>query len=81
MSFAKRLLPLGVALVVAAAIPLFAQGAPEKGPTAMVAAAEPDAVDAGLKVLKAGGSAVDAAVAVQAVLGLEEPQSSGLGGG
>ncbi len=47
----------------------------------MVAAAEPDAVDAGLKVLKAGGSAVDAAVAVQAVLGLEEPQSSGLGGG
>ncbi|THD63246.1 MAG: gamma-glutamyltransferase family protein [Phenylobacterium sp.] len=47
----------------------------------MVAAAEPDAVDAGLKVLKAGGSAVDAAIAVQAVLGLEEPQSSGLGGG
>jgi len=47
----------------------------------MVAAAEPDAVDAGLKILKAGGSAVDAAVAIQAVLGLEEPQSSGLGGG
>jgi len=46
-----------------------------------VVAAEPDAADAGLKVLKAGGSAVDAAVAVQAVLGLEEPQSSGLGGG
>ena len=52
-----------------------------KGPTAMIAAAEPDAVEAGLKVLRAGGSAVDAAVAVQAVLGLEEPQSSGLGGG
>ncbi len=47
----------------------------------MVAAANPMAVDAGLKVLKAGGSAVDAAVAVQAVLGLVEPQSSGLGGG
>ncbi|MFL5295214.1 MAG: gamma-glutamyltransferase family protein [Phenylobacterium sp.] len=49
--------------------------------TGMVAAANPMAVDAGLKVLRAGGSAVDAAVAVQAVLGLVEPQSSGLGGG
>jgi gamma-glutamyltranspeptidase/glutathione hydrolase len=50
-------------------------------PHAMVAAANPLAVEAGLKVLRAGGSAVDAAVAVQAVLGLVEPQSSGLGGG
>ncbi len=48
---------------------------------AMVAAANPAAVEAGLKVLRAGGSAVDAAVAVQATLGLVEPQSSGLGGG
>ena len=47
----------------------------------MVAAANPMAVEAGLQVLRAGGSAVDAAVAVQAVLGLVEPQSSGLGGG
>ena len=47
----------------------------------MVAAANPLAVEAGLEVLRAGGSAVDAAVAVQAVLGLVEPQSSGLGGG
>ena len=47
----------------------------------MVAAADPRAVDAGLHVLKAGGTAADAAVAVQAVLGLVEPQSSGLGGG
>jgi gamma-glutamyltranspeptidase/glutathione hydrolase len=46
-----------------------------------VAAANPLAVEAGMKVLNAGGSAVDAAVAVQAVLGLVEPQSSGLGGG
>jgi len=51
------------------------------GPSAMVAAANPLAVEAGIKVLKAGGSAVDAAVAVQATLGLVEPQSSGLGGG
>lgn len=50
-------------------------------PHAMVAAANPLATEAGLKVLKAGGSAADAAVAVQAVLGLVEPQSSGLGGG
>ena len=48
---------------------------------AMVAAANPLAVDAGVEVLRAGGSAVDAAIAVQAVLGLVEPQSSGLGGG
>jgi gamma-glutamyltranspeptidase/glutathione hydrolase len=47
----------------------------------MVAAANPLAVEAGLSVLRRGGSAVDAAVAVQAVLGLAEPQSSGLGGG
>ncbi len=47
----------------------------------MVAAANPQAVDAGLKVLREGGTAIDAAVAVQAVLGLVEPQSSGLGGG
>lgn len=46
-----------------------------------MAAANPLAVEAGLAVLERGGSAVDAAVAVQAVLGLVEPQSSGLGGG
>ena len=47
----------------------------------MVAAANPLASEAGARVLREGGSAADAMVAVQAVLGLVEPQSSGLGGG
>ena len=47
----------------------------------MVVTANPLASKAGCEVLKNGGSAVDAAVAVQMVLGLVEPQSSGLGGG
>ncbi|MEL6568378.1 MAG: gamma-glutamyltransferase family protein [Pseudomonadota bacterium] len=48
---------------------------------AMVAAADPRAVEAGLAVIAEGGHAVDAAIAVHAVLGLVEPQSSGIGGG
>lgn len=47
----------------------------------MVAAANPLAAQAGLEILRAGGSAIDAAIAVQLVLNLVEPQSSGIGGG
>lgn len=47
----------------------------------MVAAADPRAVTAGLKALERGGTAIDAAIAVQSVLGLVEPQSSGIAGG
>ena len=47
----------------------------------MVAAANPLAVDAGVQMLAQGGSAVDAAIAVQMMLTLVEPQSSGIGGG
>ena len=46
-----------------------------------VAAANPLATDAGYQILKAGGLAIDAAIAVQMVLTLVEPQSSGIGGG
>lgn len=48
---------------------------------AMVVTANPHASKAGAEVLRLGGSAVDAAIAIEAVLSLVEPQSSGLGGG
>ena len=56
-------------------------GMPTEAQDWMVAAANPLAVEAGADVLRAGGTAADAMIAVQTVLGLVEPQSSGLGGG
>ncbi|WP_405404772.1 gamma-glutamyltransferase [Paracoccus sp. Ld10] len=58
-----------------------AEGRPVTAPDWMITAAHPLAVQAGARVLEQGGSAADAMVAVQVVLGLVEPQSSGLGGG
>ncbi|WP_137703073.1 gamma-glutamyltransferase [Marimonas lutisalis] len=76
--------PLGAAALgaqVDAALAAKQAGQPVEARHWMVAAANPYAVTAGAEVLAAGGTAADAMVAVQAVLGLVEPQSSGLGGG
>ncbi len=54
---------------------------PVRATERMVVAANPHAAAAGVRILHAGGSAVDAAIAVQLVLSLVEPQSSGVGGG
>ncbi|WP_227267639.1 gamma-glutamyltransferase [Roseobacter weihaiensis] len=66
---------------VSAALDAKAAGRPVEASNWMVAAANPWAVQAGADVLQRGGTAADALVAVQAMLGLVEPQSSGLGGG
>lgn len=84
MKFKSPFAALALAAFVSACAtpqPAVSDTPPAGAPGAMVAAANPMAVEAGLKVLRAGGTAVDAAVAVQATLGLVEPQSSGLGGG
>jgi len=87
--------PATVSLVIASALGLaitslfsvtssiWAQDLPETvaSEKEMVVTANPLATDAGAMILKLGGTAVDAMVAVQTVLGLVEPQSSGLGGG
>src|SRR6056297_33299 len=71
----------GLSAEARAALGAKAAGEPVTSESWMVAAANPLAVEAGAGVLRNGGTAADAMVAVQAVLGLVEPQSSGLGGG
>ena len=66
---------------VGASLAAKADGKPVLAKNWMVAVANPHAADAAARVLKEGGTAADAMVAVQAVLGLVEPQSSGIGGG
>src|ERR1700749_1115040 len=73
-------------LLIASFAPTLAAAKPPVPPvaakqTAAVVAANPMAVQAGVEILRKGGTAVDAAVAMQAMLGLVEPQSSGVGGG
>jgi gamma-glutamyltranspeptidase / glutathione hydrolase len=70
-----------VSPAVTAALLAKAAGRPVAADNWMISAANPHAAQAGAAVLRAGGSAADAMVAVQVVLGLVEPQSSGLGGG
>jgi gamma-glutamyltranspeptidase/glutathione hydrolase len=80
-----RSLPLQLvfcAALAALALPrVAAQPAPTRAETQLVVSANPHASEAGRRILRAGGGAVDAAIAVQLVLTLVEPQSSGLGGG
>ncbi|GGB89482.1 gamma-glutamyltransferase [Marivita lacus] len=71
----------GLSQAATDALILKGAGRPVEAQEWMVTAAHPLAVEAGARVLREGGTAADAMVAVQAVLGLVEPQSSGLGGG
>jgi len=64
-----------------AAVPLTAAARAPAVPQAMVSAADPRAAEAGLAMLRAGGTAMDAAAAVVLALTVVEPQSSGIGGG
>ena len=70
-----------VAPEAAVAIAKKQRGEPVRGTRWMVAVANPHAARAAAGVLAGGGTATDAAIAAQAMLGLVEPQSSGLGGG
>ena len=79
MSAIRKTLLLLWAILCATALP--GRAAETAAKHYMVAAANPYAVDAGLQMMRAGGSAVDAAIAVQMVLTLVEPESSGIGGG
>ncbi len=77
----KRFLPVIGAALIVVVIALWLTVGQGEHDAYMVAAANPYASEAGGDILKKGGSAVDAAIAVQAVLTLVEPESSGLAGG
>jgi len=83
-NFARAFAPaLALALGACAAQPPLATNAPPPAPEqlGMVTAADPRAAEAGAQMLKAGGSATDAAIVTMLALNVVEPQSSGIGGG
>jgi gamma-glutamyltranspeptidase / glutathione hydrolase len=61
--------------------PAVARAAPASSSDGLVSAADPRAAEAGAEILRKGGSAADAAIAIMLALNVVEPQSSGIGGG